>query len=148
MMVRRSLRSGTVVVALTVLSACAYKQALKPTDHTAVVRAGQWGEVYRGGYVEIVSVSSVAPTFRLRSDMEIPAGEQTGLFNVYLCNGGSTQCHDSIAEAQFAFRAEAGHIYRPRAREQVNGSNQFWVWLVDEANGNVVGGTPPDSGSS
>jgi len=146
-MTRDFLSRGRAIVALLVLSACAYTQPLKPTDHTAVVRAGQWGEVYRGGYVEIVSISSVEPTFRLRSNMEIPAGEQTGLFDVYLCNGGSTQCHDSIAQAQFAFRAEAGHTYRPRAREQVNGSNQFWVWLVDEANGKVVGGNPPDSTS-
>ena len=142
---RDVLRSGTLVVAVIVLAACSYTQPLKPSDHTAVVRAGQWGEVYRGGYVEIISVSSVEPTFRLRSDMEIPAGEQTGLFNIYLCNDGSTQCHNSIAQAQFAFRAEAGHTYRVRAREQVNGSNQFWVWLVDEANGNVVGGTPPSA---
>ncbi|HTO43577.1 MAG TPA: hypothetical protein VML56_05825 [Burkholderiales bacterium] len=128
------------------LSACAYTQPLKPSDHTAVVRAGHWGEVYRGGYVEIVSVSSAEPTFRLRSDMEIPAGEQTGLFDVYLCSDGSNQCHNSIAQAQFGFKAKAGHIYRIRAREQVNGSNQFWVWLVDEADGSVAGGTPPSSG--
>ena len=147
-MTRDFLSRSRAIVALLVLSACAYTQPLKPTDHTAVVRAGQWGEVYRGGYVEIVSVSGVEPTFRLRSDMEIPAGERTGLFNVYLCNDGSTQCHNSIAQAQFAFRAEASHTYRVRAREQVNGSNRFWVWLVDEANGNVIGGTPPDSGSS
>jgi hypothetical protein len=141
-------RSNAIAIAVLALSACAYTQPLKPTDHTAVVRGGLWGEVYRGGYVEIISISSVEPTFRLRSDMEIPAGEQTGLFNVYLCNGGTTQCHNSIAQAQFNFRAEAGHTYRPRAREQVNGSNQFWVWLVDEATGNVVGGTPPNSDSS
>ena len=145
---RGLLRSGRAVAALLALSACAYTQPLKPSDHTAVVRAGQWGEVYRGGYVEIVSVSSAEPTFRLRSDMEIPAGEQTGLFNVYLCSDGSTQCHNAIAQAQFGFKAEAGHIYRIRAREQVNGSNQFWVWLVDEATGNVVGGNPPGSASS
>jgi len=96
--------------------------------------------------VEIVSVSSVEPSWRLRSDMAIPAGEQTGLFNVYLCNDGSTQCHNSIAQAQFGFRAEAGHTYRVRAREQVNGSNHFWVWLVDEATGDVAGGTPPSAG--
>ena len=96
--------------------------------------------------MEIVSVSSAEPTFRLRSDMEIPAGEQTGLFDVYLCSDGSNQCHNSIAQAQFGFKAKAGHIYRIRAREQVNGSNQFWVWLVDEADGSVAGGTPLSSG--
>ena len=144
-MMRGGFSSNAIAVTLLVLAACAYTQPLKPTDHTAVVRGGPWGEVYRGGYVEIVSVSSVEPTFRLRSAMEIPSGEQTGLFNVYLCNDGSTQCHNSIAQAQFAFRAEAGHTYRVRAREQVNGSNQFWVWLVDEANDDVVGGTPPSA---
>jgi hypothetical protein len=147
-MIRDSLCSGRVVVAVLVLSACAYTQPLKPTDHTAVVRAGQWGEVYRGGYVEIVSVSGVEPGWRLHSDMAIPAGDRMGLFYVYLCPGGSGQCdgNNSIAQAQFAFRAEAGHTYRVRAREQVNGSERFWVWLVDEANGNVVGGAPPGTG--
>jgi len=142
-MIRGVLRSKEIAALILLLSACAYTHPLKPTSHTAVVRAGQWGEVYRGGYVEIVSVSGLEPSLRLRSDMEVPTGEQTGLFNIYLCNDGSTRCHDSIAQAQFGFRAEAGHTYRLRAREQVNGSNRFWVWLVDEATGDVVGGTPP-----
>jgi len=80
--------------------------------------------------------------------MQVSAGDHAGLFYIYLCNGGTTQCNNSIADAQFSFRAEAGHIYRVHAREQVNGSNRFWVWLVDEATGDVVGGTPPASGSS
>jgi len=146
-MIRDLLRSKGIAVALLVLSGCAYLEPPKPTDHTAVVTAGQWGEVYRGGYVELVSASGVEPGLRLHSAIEIPVGEQIGLFYVYLCTASSNQCNNSIAQAQFAFKAEAGHTYRPRAREQVNGSNQFWVWLVDDANGNVVGGTPPDSAS-
>jgi hypothetical protein len=112
------------------------------------VKASQWGEVYRGGYVELVSVSNVGPSWRLRSDMQVGAGDNIGLFYVYLCNSGSAQCNNSIADAQFAFHAEAGHTYRVRAREQVNGSNRFWVWLVDEVTGEAVGGTPPSSDSS
>ena len=147
-MIRKLLRSRGIAIAFSVISGCAYLEPPKPTDHSAVVKAGQWGEVYRGGYVELVSTSSVEPGWRLHSAVQIPAGDQVGLFYVYLCAGGSSQCNDSIAQAQFAFRAEAGHTYRPRAREQVNGSNQFWVWLVDEATGNVVGGSPPGSASS
>ena len=147
-MIRDFLWSGRFIAALLVLSSCATFEPLKPTNNTAVVKAGQWGEVYRGGYVELVSVSGVEPSWRLRSDMQVGAGDHTGLFYVYLCNGGSTQCNNSIAEAQFGFRAEAGHTYQVRAREQVNGSNRFWVWLVDEATGDVVGGTPPSSASS
>ncbi len=140
------LRSRGVAVALLVLSACAYLEPPKPTNHTAVIKAGPWGEVYRGGYVEIVSISGVEPSWRLRSDMQVGVGDHIGFFYVYLCNSGSSRCNNSIAEAQFDFRAEAGHTYRVRAREQVNGSNRFWVWLVDEATGDVVGGTPPSSG--
>lgn len=147
-MIRDFLWSGRVVAALLVFSSCAILESPKPTNHTAVIKAGRWGEVYRGGYVELVSASGVEPGFRLHSAMEIPAGDQIGLFYVYLCNSGSTQCNNSVAQAQLAFRAEAGHTYRPRAREQINGSNQFWVWLVDEATGDVAGGTPPGSGSS
>jgi len=146
-MIHDFLWSGGVIAALLVLSSCATFEPLKPTNHTAVVKAGPWGEVYRGGYVELISVGGVEPSWRLRSDMEVGAGDQSGLFYVYLCYG-STQCNNSIAQAQFAFRAEAGHTYRVHAREQVNGSNRFWVWLVDEATGDVVGGTPPSSGSS
>jgi hypothetical protein len=140
--------SGRIAVALLVLSGCANLEQLKPTDHTSVIKAGQWGEAYRGGYVEIISVNGVEPSWRLRSEMEVGAGDQTGLFYVYLCNGSSKDCNNSIAEAQISFRAEPGHTYRAHAREQVNGSNRFWVWVEDEATGKVVGGTSPSSGSS
>jgi hypothetical protein len=147
-MIRDLLWSTGIAITFLVLSGCSYLESPKPTDRTAVVKAGHWGEVYRGGYVELVSASGVEPGFRLHSAIEIPAGEQIGLFYVYLCTASSTQCNNSIAQAQFAFRAQASHTYRPRAREQVNGSNQFWVWLVDEATGETVGGTPPRSSSS
>jgi hypothetical protein len=134
---------GTAAVALFVLSGCAYLAEPEPTDHTSVVKAGRWGEVYRGGYVELVSVDGVEPRWRLRSDIEVRPGDQTGLFYVYLCSGGSMPCNNSIAGAQIRFRAEAGHTYRARAREQVNGSNRFWIWVEDDATGKVVGGTSP-----
>lgn len=138
-----SLRPGRLAVALLVLSGCAYLEEPKATGHTSVVKAGRWGEIYRGGYVELVSVNGVEPRWRLRSDIEVPSGDQTGLFYVYLCSGGSTPCNNSIAGAQVSFRAEAGHTYRARAREQVNGSNRFWIWVEEEATGKVVGGTAP-----
>jgi hypothetical protein len=37
---------------------------LAPTAETAVVRSGQWGELYRGGYVRIESVKRHAPSWR------------------------------------------------------------------------------------
>jgi len=128
------------VVAL-VLSGCANLGSPRPSDHTAVIDTGQWGAAFRGGRVEIVAVEGVEPSWRLHSALEISAGDHTGLFYVYLCS--SVECNNSIAQAEIRFRAEAGHIYRPHARERINGSNVFWVWLVDEATGKVVGGTPP-----
>jgi len=138
-------RGGGVAVVLLVLASCAglEQRALEPTDRTAVVKAAPWGKVYRGGYVEIASVNGVQPSWRLRSEMEIPAGSQTAIFFVYLCNGDTRHC-SSIAQAQINFRVEAGHTYKARAVEQVNGSNRFWVWIEDEANGKTVGGTPPE----
>src|SRR5262245_48543385 len=97
-----SFRSKGIAALLLAVSGCAYLEPPKPTDHTAVIKAGQWGEVYRGGYVELVSASGVDPALRLHSAVPIPAGDQIGLFYVYLCNSGSTQCNNSIAQAQFA----------------------------------------------
>jgi len=133
-------RSFAIVVAAGCAAACA--TALQPTDRTAVVRAGPWGKVYRGGYVEVASVNGVEPSWRMRSEIEVPAGDQAGVFYVYLCKDDAQQCY-SIGQAQFSFRAEAGRIYRARAREQTNGSNQFWVWVEDQATGKLAGGTAP-----
>ena len=140
---------GAVVVALLVLASCAglEQRALEPTDRTAVVKATPWGKVYRGGYAEIASVDGQEPSWRLRSEMELGAGDKTATFYVYLCNGDMRDC-TSIAQAQISFRAEPRHTYRVCAREQVNGSNRFWVWVEDEIDGKTVGGTPPSPGSA
>ena len=136
------------VVALLMLASCASLEQvpLQPTDRSAVVRATPWGKVYRGGYVEIASVNGEQSSWRLRSEMELPAGEQSAVFYVYLCNSGVRDC-TSIAQADIRFRAEPKHTYRARAREQINGSNRFWVWVEDEADGKTVGGAPPSPGS-
>lgn len=137
-----------VAATLLVLASCAGQRTeLQPTDRTAVVKATSWGKVYRGGYVEIASVNGVEPSWRVRSEMELAAGDQTAAFYVYLCNGDMHHC-TAVAQAQIGFRAEPRHIYRVRAREHVNGSNRFWVWVEDEMDGKTVGGTPPSPGSA
>ena len=125
------------LAALLALSACTLLDNPKPTDQTAVVKDGPWGKVYRGGYVEIVPVSDGQPDWRLHSALTIPPGDRSAWFHVYLCNEDPTHCI-TIAQAQVAFRAQAGHTYRPRAQEQVNGSNRFWVWVEDEGTGEPV----------
>src|SRR5512136_1890180 len=121
MTMRDLFRCGGVAVALLVLASCAGQQTvLQPTDRTAVVKATPWGRVYRGGYVEIASVNAIEPSWRLRSEMELAAGDQTALFYVYLCNGDMRD-RTSIAQAQISFLAEPWHTYRARAREQING---------------------------
>jgi len=148
MTMREFFRCGAVAAALLVFASCAGRQAaLQPTDRTAVVKATSWGKVYRGGNVEIASVNGLEPSLRLRSAMELPAGEQTAVFYVYLCNGDERHC-TLIAQAQISFRAEPRHTYRARAREQINGSNRFWVWVEDEIDGKTVGGVPPSPGSA
>jgi hypothetical protein len=123
--------------ALLTLCACTLLDNPKPTDQTAVVKDGPWGKVYRGGYVEMVSVVGVEPDWRLHSALSIPPGDRSGWFYVYLCNEDPKHCIP-IAQALVAFRAQASHAYRARAQEQVNGSNRFWVWVEDEATGQPV----------
>jgi len=132
-----TLRSLLLASGLVALSACTLFAEPKPTEHTAVVKDGPWGKVYRGGYVEVASVSGVQPDWRLHSAVSIPAGDRSAWLYVYLCNENPKHCI-SIAQAQVAFDAQAGHTYRPRAQEQVNGSNRFWVWMEDEATGQTV----------
>lgn len=143
MRARHLLWSGRVAAVLLAFSGCAAFEPLQPTDRTAVIKAGRWGEIYRGGAVAVVSVDRVESEWRVRTDMEVAPGDRTARIYVFLCSGGSTPCNNVIAESQVGFRAEAGHTYRPHAREQVNGSNRFWVWVVDEGTGKVVGGTTP-----
>jgi hypothetical protein len=135
------------IATLFALSACALLEPLKPTEQTAVIKPGQWGKVYRGGYVEIVSVSGVEPAWHLHSALAVPVGDRSAVFSVDLCNGGPWDCV-SIVETRVAFRAEGGHTYIPRAREQVNGSNRFWVWVEDLGTGRAVGGTVPGTPES
>jgi hypothetical protein len=97
--------------------------------------------------VEIVSIGGVEASWRLRSALAIPDGDRSALFYVYLCNEDPKHCI-SVAQAQVAFHAQAGHTYRARAQEQVNGSNRFWVWVEDVATGRVVGGTVPGAPGS
>jgi hypothetical protein len=133
--------------ALLVVSGCTILADPKPTDQTALVKAGPWGKVYRGGRVEIVSINGIEPSWRLRSALAIPDGDRSALFYVYLCNDDPKHCI-SVAQATVAFHAQAGHTYRARAQEQVNGSNRFWVWVEDEGTGRVVGGTVPGTPGS
>lgn len=134
-----ALSSFSLVGVLLALSACTLLDAPKPTDRTAVVKDGPWGKVYRGGYVEIVQ-----PDWRLHSTMTIPPGDRSSSFYVYLCNGDANHCI-SVAHAQVSFRAQAGHSYRPRAEERVNGSNRFWVWVEDEGTGQPVSDRVPSA---
>jgi hypothetical protein len=133
---------------LLLLSGCAALEQAgpKPTEKTAVVKAGQWGKVYRGGYVELASVNGSDARWRLHSDMEVTPGVVDGMFYVYLCTQGDEHC-TSIAEAQISFTAASGHAYQIHARERVNGSNRFWVWIEDLADRRIVGGTEPDAPS-
>ena len=135
---------ASAAIALSLLFGCAAFEHDKsqPREKLALVKAGQWGKAYRGGYVELASVNGVATGWRLRSDMEITPGILSGVYYVYLCAQGDKHC-TSIAETQISFKAEAGRTYQVHAREQVNGTNRFWVWVEDAADGRVVGGKFP-----
>ena len=124
-----ALISFSLAGALLALPACTLLDNPKPTDQTAVIKDGPWGKVYRGGYVQIVQAD-----WRLHSTLTIPPGDRSAWFYVYLCKEDPTHCI-SIAQAQVVFHAQARHTYRPRAEEQMNGSNRFWVWVEDEDTG-------------
>jgi hypothetical protein len=138
---RLSLLAAT---ALT-LTGCALFQSarLDSTPDTAVVRSAPWGKVYRGGYVQILSVSGYEPSLRNRRDVAVPPGEQRGAFAVNLCPDGAYKRCYPVTTTEIAFRAEPGRSYLVKAREKVNGSNEFWVWVEDEQSHAVVGGVAP-----
>ena len=123
---------------------CALFQSahLAPTAETAVVRSSQWGEIYRGGYVRIDAVSGRSPSWSNSREVGVGVGDQTGSFEVLLCREGEQHCPE-LASAQVRFKTDAGHSYVVRAREKVNGSNQFWVWVEDQKTGVVAGGSAP-----
>ena len=127
-----------IVAVLSALSAsgCAFHR--QAGDETAVIKAGPWGKVYRGGYVEVASIRGIEPQWRLHSEVEVSPGNVNALFYVYLCQGDRNHCF-SVAEAPIAFRVDAGRTYRARAREEVNGSNRFTVWVENETTGQTVG---------
>jgi hypothetical protein len=87
-------------------------------------------------------VNGTTAHWRLRSDSAVNPGQLSLLAYVYLCQQSQSQCY-SVAAVPLTLSAQAGHRYRLHAREQVSGTNQFWVWAVDEANDSVAGGTQP-----
>ena len=127
-----------IVAVLSALSAsgCAFHR--QGGDDTAVIKAGPWGKIYRGGYVEVASIRGIQPQWRLHSEVEVSPGNVSALFYVYLCHGDWNHC-DPVAEAPIAFRADPGKTYRARAREEVNGSNRFTVWVENETTGQSAG---------
>jgi hypothetical protein len=143
----RQARAVAAVAAAAALSACfAFApEPLKPDRENAVVRSAHWGGVYRGGYVGIVAIGGHSPSWKSSREVMVPAGEQVGEFYVYLCSQPDEKNCNSVASAQIPLRLEAERIYVVRAREKVNGSNQFWIWVEDQASRAVAGGTPPPS---
>jgi len=69
---------ASAAIALLLLSGCATFQRDKsrPLDKVAVVKAGPWGKVYRGGYVELASVNgaaTIAPEGRYVRSLRVSA---------------------------------------------------------------------------
>jgi hypothetical protein len=131
-----------LVCAACIGLSCCGQQPIQPSDKTAVIASGQWGKVYRGGYVELASVNGQDPHWRLRSDAEVQPGNIALVAYVYLCQQGVSHC-TSIAGMPLTVAAQPGHRYRLHAVEQVSGSNRFWVWATDEKDASLAGGTPP-----
>jgi hypothetical protein len=127
------------------LASCALFEPARidPGPGTSVVRSAPWGKVYRGGYVQVLNVSGYEPSWQNRHDVATPPGEQSGAFSVNLCPDGAYKRCYPVATTQLAFRTEPGRSYLVKAREKVNGSNEFWVWVEDEQSHAVVGGVAP-----
>ena len=79
---------------LALLGGCTLfeRNELKATDQTAVVRGADWGKVYRGGYVQIVSVTGKSPAWGSSDQTAVPPGPQTGEFLVLLCQTERMGC--------------------------------------------------------
>jgi hypothetical protein len=134
----------SISLAAVALTGCAlfYTPTLTPGPDTAVLRAGTWGGVYRGGSVSIVSVSGATPSWTDTRQMVIPPGERRGEFQVLLCENEQLQCRP-LTRVGVAFRADAGSAYVVRAQETVNGSDRFSVWVENAQSGAVAGRTDP-----
>jgi len=133
-----------ILLSALMTSGCALFQTthLAPTAETAVVRSGQWGEFYRGGYVRIESVSGHAPSWRNSQEVAVGGGQQTGIFGVMLCRGSDQSCPE-LASIEVRFNTDPGHSYVVHAQERINGSNQFWIWVQDQQTGAMAGGDSP-----
>jgi hypothetical protein len=119
-----------------------YTPTVSPGPDTAVLRSGSWGGVYRGGHVGIEKVNGVAPPWTDTRNITMPPGEKQGEFLVLLCQDDQMQCRP-LARAAVAFHAQAGRSYVVRAKETVNGSDRFSIWVEDAQTGAVAGGTTP-----
>lgn len=126
------------------MSGCAlfYTPTVLPGPDTAVLRSGSWGGVYRGGRVSIEKVNGTAPPWTDPRNMVMPPGEKQGEFLVLLCQDEQMHCRP-LARAVVTFHADAARSYVVRARETVNGSDRFSVWVEDAQSGAVAGGTAP-----
>jgi hypothetical protein len=48
-----------------------------------------------------------------------------------------------LASTEVRFNTELGHSYVVYAKERINGSNQFWIWVQDQQTGAIAGGDSP-----
>ncbi len=126
------------------LGGCALfeRTQLQPGLHTAVLRGADWGRVYRGGYVAIIDVNGQRPAWATPRQIEVKAGQQFGSFQVILCATQTAQCQP-LKLVQLKMQLEAAAAYEVHARETVNGSNEFWVWVEDARTRTVAGGEAP-----
>ena len=131
-------------LATAVASGCAliHTPTVSPGPDTAVLRAGSWGGVYRGGSVSIVSVNGATPDWTDTRQMLIPPGESRGQFQVLLCENDQLQCRP-LARVGVAFHADAGSSYVLRAQETVNGTDRFSVWVENAQTRAVAGRSDP-----
>jgi hypothetical protein len=139
-------RTLTLLICLA-LGGCVLFERSQPeaSADTTVLRAREWGKVYRGGRVRIVSVDARAPSWRITDDMVLDPGPRTGEFQVLLCATEGLDCQ-LIASTRVSFRVEAGRTYIVRAQERVNGSNRFFVWVEDAQSRALAGGEAPAGG--
>jgi hypothetical protein len=130
------MRLAAALIATSLAAGCTLLQQthVAPDQDAAVLKSGAWGKVYRGGYVRILSVNGQAPPLANRNEMALRGGEQAVDFQVLLCQEDAGHCQP-IAAASLSFSAEPGHTYLVRAREAVNGSNDFTVWVEDARDG-------------
>lgn len=128
-----------ILVAIA-LSACAAKQAYqgekRPLEQIALIKGsnylfgtstsitaidGEKGMTWTTGEVEA-----------LPGDHELEVLLQSPVYGVYTFY--------TYAKAKIAFTAKAGHVYRVEGKKR---RKRVWIWIVDESDNSVVGGTRP-----